>query len=82
MANEEKIWMVQVYDNQEHTLQSQAFRTELSVQECVADVKRQLDEQGGYTYAVAPNGHAMAFDAVDEDERRISVDVFPVWLND
>lgn len=88
MANEEKIWAVQVYDSQEHTLQTQAFRTTESVKKCVADVKNQLDEQGGYRYEQAPNGHAFAFDAFCEEseeegsERRISVDVFEVWLND
>jgi len=87
MANTETIWNVQVYDTQEHTLQTQAFRTEASVIECVKDVKRQLDEQGDFTYQPAPNGEAYSFDALQHDEdldepRRISVDVYKVYLND
>ena len=82
--------MVQVYDTQEHTLQSQGFRSEEGVKKCVIDVKSQLDEQGSWQYERGQ--HALAFDAIDIEDydeeaddappRRISVDVFEVYVND
>ncbi len=83
-TNSEEIYVVQVYDSQEHSLQTQAFRTPAGVKKCVLDVKEQLDELGGWRYERSEN-HPLSFDAYDddpEDERKISVDVLDVWLND
>ena len=80
--NSSMIWCVQVYDTQEHSLQVQAYRTKEGAIGCVSEVKQQLDEQGGYTYT-RPEGSVMAFDAEStESERRVSCDVYEVWLND
>lgn len=87
MANPEEIYVLQVYDTQEHSLQTQAFRTADGVKQCVIDVKAQLDEIGEWRYERSES-HPMSFDAYDiEDEgnefqRKISVDVLDVWLND
>lgn len=93
--NAQAIYVVQVYDTQEHTLQTQAFRTESGVKKCVLSVKEQLDEMGGWRYERS-EVHPMSFDAFDESDefdmedsdnwddtpRKISVDVLEVWLND
>lgn len=80
--NSTQIWCVQVFDTQEQSLQVQAYRSLKGAQACVAEVKLQLDEQGGYEYS-RPEGGAMAFDAEStESDRRVSCDVYEVWLND
>jgi len=84
MENPQEIYVVQVYDTQEHSLQTQAFRTAQGVMKCVADVKAQLDEMGGWMYEHS-DANPWSFDAIDEDldsDRKISVDVLEVWLND
>lgn len=87
MENPQDIYVVQVYDTQEHSLQTQAFRTSQGVMKCVADVKNQLDEMGGWRYEHSDE-HPLSFDAYDEDAvdldniRKVSVDVLEVWLND
>ena len=89
--NTEEIWIVQVYDTQEHSLQCQAFRGDAGVQKCVAGVVEQLNEQGGWDIKKADTGgdDSYAFDAidveglgVDGEPRRISVDVYKCYLND
>ena len=90
MANEQKVWCVQVYDSQEHSLQTQLFRGQASVKECVMGVMEQLEEMGGFDIVRATTGeqeagNPLAFDAIDTDpesDRKISVDVFEAWLND
>lgn len=81
-SNAEMIWMVQVYDSQDHSLQVQGYRSQKGALECVKNVKAQLDEQGGYEYE-RPPGAKYAFDAIcDEADRKLSVDVYEVWVND
>ena len=83
MENPQDIFVVQVYDTQEHSLQTQAYRSNEGVMKCVSDVKAQLDEMGGWRYE-RDETHPLSFDAYDEDgsDRKISVDVLEVWLND
>ena len=74
-----------MYDSQENTLQTQLFRSADSTKRCIADVMRQLTEQGGWNIVRSEAGNTMAFDAYDEEEgsdRKISVDVFEAYLND
>lgn len=88
MANEVQVWCVQVYDSQEHSLQTQLFRGEDSVKNCVMGVMEQLEDMGGFDIVRAEGGdevNPLAFDAIDNDpesDRKISVDVFEAWLND
>ncbi len=88
MANEVQVWCVQVYDSQEHSLQTQLFRGEASVKKCVMGVMEQLEDMGGFDIVRATGGddiNPLAFDALDNDpesDRKISVDVFEAWLND
>lgn len=85
--NPQEIFIVQVYDTQEHSLQTQAFRTPQGVMKCVVNIKEQLDEMGGWRIERSES-HPYSFDAYDADEegsetqRKISVDVMDVWLND
>lgn len=80
--NAEMIWMVQVYDTQDHSLQVQGYRSKEGALKCLKDVKEQLDEQGGYEYT-RPENSKYAFDATCEEiDRRVSVDVYECWVND
>jgi len=82
MADAEKIWCVQVYDSQEHTLQAQGFRSQQGAAACLKDIKQQLDEQGGYTFErVSEEGYAFNATSADTD-RVLQVDCFEVWVND
>ena len=91
MAKEEEIWIVQVYDSQEHSLQCQAFRGEEGTKTCVEGIVEQLNDQGGWDMKPAETGGeaSYAFDAIDTEglgvdgePRKISVDVFKCYLND
>jgi len=80
--NAEKIWLVQVFDTQDKTVQAQGFRSQQGATECIKNVKDQLDEQGGYTYEKASD-EAFALNAVSEDsERVLQIDCYEVWVND
>jgi hypothetical protein len=82
MAEAEMIWVVQVYDTQDNSLQVQGYRSQAGALDCLKNIKVQLDEQGGYTYS-KPEGAQYAFDAeCEENDRRVSVDAFECWVND
>ena len=80
MADAEKIWLVQVFDSQENTVQAQGFRSQQGATECIKDVKDQLSEQGDWTYEKA-SSDAFAINAT-LDDRVIQIDCFEVWVND
>jgi hypothetical protein len=81
MADAEKIWLVQVFDSQESSIQAQGFRSQQGAITCLKDVKDQLDEQGGYEFERAGDGYA--FNAsCEKSDRMVQVDCFEVWIND
>ena len=76
------VWIVQVYDTQDQSLQVQGFRSKEGALKCVKDVVDQLDEQGGYTYT-KPDGVKYSMDAeCEENGRKLSLDVFECYVND
>ena len=82
MADAEKIWLVQVFDTQDNTVQAQGFRSKQGATTCLKDVKDQLDEQGGYEFEKASDD-SFAINATDpESGRVVQLDCFEVWIND
>ena len=83
MADAEKIWLVQVFDTQDNTLQAQGFRSQQGATDCIKDVSEQLKEQGGYTFEKVDSESNFAVNATcSETGRVIQLDCFEVWVND
>jgi len=82
MADAQQIWLVQVFDTQDGTVQAQGFRSQQGATACIKNIKQQLDEQGGYEFSKASEEQFAINATCEETGRSIQIDCFEVWIND